>query len=116
MSESEYNLYSAFNVEKHREKYPHYLEVIIDRNGNVLYAVPSHQEKAIEILCQEKGWTREELKQNCPRERYFDFMDWLLELTGALSVWTGFYKGHPTDIQIKKLNDLKSAGVYEGEV
>ena len=48
----EYNLQSEFDAEKHKEKYVNYLEVVIDENGTVMYAVPSHQEKVIEIACE----------------------------------------------------------------
>jgi hypothetical protein len=112
----EYSLYSEFDASLHRERYPHYLEVLIDRDGKVLYAVPSHQEKAIELACREKGWTRERLKKECPPEYYFDFLDWLLALSGSVSVWTYAYKGEPNKNQKKTLVNLKNAGVYEGEI
>lgn len=40
--DEEYNLYSQFDVSKHKQTYTNYLEVIIDSDGNVMYAVPSH--------------------------------------------------------------------------
>lgn len=40
----EYNLYCKFDIQKHKETYKNYLEVIIDEEGSIHYAVPSHQE------------------------------------------------------------------------
>ena len=45
----DYGLGSTFDIEQHKAKYKNYLEVIIDANGTIMYAVPSHQEKASEL-------------------------------------------------------------------
>lgn len=111
-----YDLYSEFDIEQHRKKYINYLEVLIENNGHVLYAVPSHQELAIRLACEEKGWTREELNAACPREYYLDFMPWLLGLTGAVSVWNDMYVGKPNDSQMETLRQLKDAGLYKGTI
>lgn len=46
MKKEKYTLYSKFDIDKHAETFINYLEVIIDENGVVHYAVPSHQ-----IIC-----------------------------------------------------------------
>lgn len=50
--EEEYNLYSKFDIQKHKENYINYLEVLILENGEVEYAVPSHQDKAVALACK----------------------------------------------------------------
>ena len=64
---SEYNVYSDFDIEKHKKTYIHYLEVVIDENGKIMYAVPSHQEKLITLACKRLNITREELNSMCPQ-------------------------------------------------
>lgn len=69
-----YNLYSEFDIEQHEKTFAHYLEVVIDENGRIMYAVPSHQEKQITLACEKLNVTREELNSMCPEEYYLDFM------------------------------------------
>ena len=38
-----YNVHSEFDLKKHKEKFINYLEVVIEPNGKIHYAVPSHQ-------------------------------------------------------------------------
>ena len=114
---SEYNLYCEFDLEKHKETYVMYLEVLIDPDGKVMYAVPSHQEKAIKIACQKLGVTREELNRMCPREYYFDFMRWLCKISGVMAVWTHDCEyWEPTVKQIGKLRQLKMEGLHTGPI
>lgn len=56
-----YDIYCAFDLEKHKQTYVQYLEVVILEDGTVEYAVPSHQEKLIALACQKKGVSRQEL-------------------------------------------------------
>lgn len=44
-----YGIHSKFDIQKHKATFTGYMEVIIDENGTVMYAVPSHQEKAIAL-------------------------------------------------------------------
>lgn len=44
-----YDIYCAFDLEKHKQTYVQYLEVVILEDGTVEYAVPSHQEKLIAL-------------------------------------------------------------------
>ena len=115
MSEK-YSVYSEFDIEKHKETFVNYLEVLIQEDGHVMYAVPSHQELAIQLACKAKGWTREELNKACPQEYYFDFLPWLLSLTNCISVWNNFYVGKANNAQISKLTEMKRAGIYKGSI
>lgn len=43
--QEKYSVYSSFDLQKHKQTYTNYLEVIITPDGTVEYAVPSHSEK-----------------------------------------------------------------------
>lgn len=43
--ENEYSVYCDFDIKQHKKKYVNYLEVLIEKDGRIVYAVPSHQEK-----------------------------------------------------------------------
>lgn len=117
MREEEYGIYSEFNIEKHKETFTHYLEVIIDADGHVMYAVPSHQEKLIALACERLGVTRTELCAMTPEEYHWDFMTWLCKTTGCIAVWTHKYTNvETTRRQRATIRKLKMAGLYEGAV
>ena len=111
-----YDLHSEFDIDQHKATSVNYLEVLIEPNGHVLYAVPSHQEVAIRLACKAKGWTRQELNKACPEEYYFDFLTWLLSLTNCISVWNDFYVGKPNEAQIDMLKQMKKKGIYKGDI
>lgn len=73
-----YGVYSEFDLEQHKKHFVHYLEVMIDEEGVVHYAVPSHQELAIARACECLGVNRYELSVMTPKEYYFDWLNWLL--------------------------------------
>ena len=50
-----YSVYSKFDVDKHKDTFDSYLEVMILEDGSIEYAVPSHQEKAIKLACEGKS-------------------------------------------------------------
>ena len=85
-----YDLHSNFDIQKHKENFVNYLEVIITEDGVVHYAVPSHQEYMIMLAMQQNNWTREDLKKAVPTDYYSDFMIWLSKTTHSISVWTDF--------------------------
>lgn len=113
----EYSVYSDFDMEQHKKTFINYLEVVIDENGKIMYAVPSHQEKLIKLACQKQKVTREELNAMCPQEYYFDFVTWLCKVSGACAVWNyHIEKYRLTEQQIKALKALKDNGLYCGEI
>ena len=112
-----YSIYSEFDAEKHKKKYVNYLEVLILEDGKVVYAVPSHQEKAIAIACERHGISREKLIASCPAELYFDYMTWLLEMANAVAVWNfGVEAPRVNRMQVGTLRRLKMAGLYKGQI
>lgn len=113
----QYSLSSIFDIEKHKATFVNYLEVVILHNGAVVYAVPSHQEMLIKLACLKTGMTRDQLKDACPREYYFDFTKWLCMMSGAVAVWNEHCEyGTPTVQQIAMLRKLKMAGLYRGAI
>ena len=111
-----YDLHSEFDPDKHAKTYINYLEVLITEEGKVIYAVPSHQELAIKLACEKLDVTRAELGQMCPVEYYFDFLTWVLMLTGTIAVWNNFYVGTANESQIKTLQMLKDKQLYKGDL
>lgn len=115
--DSGYDLHSKFDIQKHKVTFAGYLEVIIDENGTVMYAVPSHQEKALALAAKKLGKTREEISDMCPREFYFDYLNWLLSLTGSVAVWDKSISAPAiTAKQIAVLRSLKLNGLYKGKI
>lgn len=112
-----YTVHSDFDMEQHKKTFIHYLEVVIDENGKIMYAVPSHQEKLIALACEKLNITREELNAMCPQEYYCDFMTFLCKISGACAVWERFIKvDRLTEKQVKALKMLKDSGLYLGEI
>ncbi|MBE6954500.1 MAG: hypothetical protein E7449_01135 [Ruminococcaceae bacterium] len=114
---AEYGLHSDFDLELHKKNFVNYLEVLIRPSGEIVYAVPSHQEKAAALACECYGLTRKELDALCPREYYGDYLVWLLKISGSISVWDDFcIAPKVTNRQIAALRRLKMAGVYKGAI
>lgn len=108
-----YNLYCEFDLEKHKETYINYLEVVILRSGKIVYAVPSHQEKAIAIAMEQLGKTRGEIETMCPPEMYANYLEWLLGLTNSIAVWSDDYIGKPNHIQQAVIQKLQNEYLLE---
>lgn len=110
-----YNIYSEFDIDKHKQTFGEYLEVIIDDDGRIMYAVPSLQEKLIEVACKKHNVSRDELLDSCPRGRWIDFLAWLCEKSRCCAVWPQFVYSHIlTDAQIKSLQQLQEMNLYHG--
>lgn len=117
MDRGGYGLHSEFDIEKHKQTFVHYLEVVIDRDGKIMYAVPSHQEKMISGACKCLCVTRDELNALCPKEWYWDFMKWLSKISGLMAVWETHCEVYePTKQQIATLRRFKLAGLYTGKI
>lgn len=63
---------SEFNLTEHLKRYVNYTEVIIFPDGHIEYAIPSHQEKLISILCNIDHKSRQQVIDETPTEYYFD--------------------------------------------
>ena len=110
-------LHSEFSIERHKEAFKNYLEVVIDEDGTVMYAVPSHQEKMIQLACKKLNVTREKLNNMCPKEYYFDYDTWLSKVSRSCAVWINYVIGYSfTEKQISKLQELQNEGLYWGAI
>lgn len=88
INEGYYSVYSEFNLDKHMETYADYLEAIMFRDGHIEYAVPSHQEKLIKIAASKAGMSKEDFLNQVPDDAKLDFLNYLLNYTGCISLWS----------------------------
>lgn len=115
MSEK-YGLDCKFDIEKHKQTFINYLEVIMFPDGHIEYAVPSHQDKLIEICCKQLKVSRETLYAMCPEECYFDVIPWLCSICGCIAVWNTFIMKSDKDLteeQEQMLLTLAENGLYK---
>lgn len=105
-----------FDINIHKQTFINYLEVVIDENGTVMYAVPSHQEKLIQLACKKLNVSRDELMNLCPPEYYFNFMEWLCQVSRCISVWNKFYIGTLNVKQKEMLKKLAEESLYKGKI
>ena len=106
--------YSDFDIEQHKLNYVHYLEIIITPDGLIKYASPSHQEKLLSEICLKYNCSRSEAISKCPKDRHFEYFDWLTEESGCIAVWNDFYRGVANYKQKRMLLKLKQEGLYNG--
>lgn len=112
----QYDLHSKFDIELHKKYFVNYLEVIIKEDGEVEYAIPSHQEKLIKEIQIKHNCSRDDVNNMCPKEYYFDFITWLCKESKCVSVWDTFYYGKLNKKQRKSLLKLNQAGLYLGKI
>lgn len=108
-------LYQPFDLQTHKKTFVDYLEVVILEDGTIEYAVPSHQEKLIDVCCRRLNVDRKTLADMCPPEHWFDYLTFLCETSNSIAVWTDFYKGEPNSQQLKSIDILKTHGLLKGD-
>ena len=106
-------LHSPFDIATHKKTFINYLEVVILKDGTVEYSVPSHQDKLISLCADNLHCTYDEVIE-IGRKHLSDWMEWLLETSGAVAVWDGGFQGHPNASQRATLHNLKIEGLYKG--
>ena len=116
MTQEQKVLHSPFDIETHKKTFVNYLEVVIKEDGTIEYAVPSHQEKMIQIAMDRLKITRIELMNLCPPQYYGDFIYWLCKVSRSVSVWNDFHIGDCNGKQKAKLRRLKVNGIYHGKI
>lgn len=109
--------YSKFDLEKHKEVYPNYCEVVIRPDGEICYAHPSHQQYLELLAAQVNRLSIQEVYEGCPENMYADYLRYLVDLSGAVSCWTDFYmlpnNNKLTESQIRSLNTLIEEGLVK---
>lgn len=101
-----YDVYSKFDIDKHAEVFLNYLEIIIDENGIIYYAVPSHTIFLENLLKRRIGDIAFRSESMC-QEAFLDYSGWLCKQTKCLMVWNNFYIGRPNFRQLEVLKKLK---------
>ena len=85
-------LKGPFDVNTHKATFTDYLEVVVTEDGTIVYAVPSHQRVLERLYALRTGMDANEA---CPRERWLDMLDWLMEETGCVCAYTAGVLGRP---------------------
>lgn len=98
---------SEFDIELHSLKYYYYCEVVIDENGKIHYAKPSHQAFLIKMACDKLNIKREELDEIYMKDNEADILKWLMKITNCICVWYHFFLGEPNDKQKESLRKLQ---------
>lgn len=79
-------LYKPFNAEMHKDNFICYCEVIIHKDGLIEYAVPSHQEKLIQIYADKHLMSRDNA-MDFLRQQQEDPIDLMMCDTGCIYIW-----------------------------
>lgn len=100
-------LNGPFHYKLHVETFHNYTELVITEDGVPHYAVPSHVEFLMKLMCEKMHMTRDELNQYIvDNGLVVDYVDWMMRETGAVLVWYQGYNGHPNEAQRKTINKL----------
>lgn len=104
-----------FSIEEHAKKYINYLEVIIEDDGTVHYAIPSHQRKLIQLYCDKNNLTEQELYDMIPITASPEH--WMCYHGNYIAVW---YEGiicssNITDAQLEVLSRMIDSGIMSNK-
>ncbi len=105
-------LRGPFDIETHKGTFVHYLEVCIDRDGIIHYAVPSHQRWLLGRFMDRDGVETD--LEALSRIPPYGGMEWLCRELGCIAVWESRVVGEPNAKQRAALRRLKLAGLYRG--
>lgn len=105
-------LHGPFDIETHKDTFVHYLEVCIESDGTVHYAVPSHQRWLLERFMDREGIEADlEAWERIPP---YGVTDWLCREIGCIAVWEDRFSGVPNAKQRAALRRLRLVGLYKG--
>ena len=111
----EYNVYSEFDMDKHKEKYINYLEIVIERNGKIHYAVPSHIKRLERLMMEMYHMTYNEIysmyNNDSDSDSFMEYVYWLMDKTGAITVYNNMYRGKANRVQLSVMKQLVDRGV-----
>lgn len=102
-----YDLYCKFDLEMHKKTYINYLEVSVFPDGHIEYAIPSHQQHLENTAAALRNVSIQELREMCPEDMRFDYLQWLCDITGCAAVWD-FAVRLPKDCSPELLDSLSA--------
>ena len=95
-------------TKKNPDEWNHYCEIIIDNDGQVLLARPSHQMCLLQYYCDKENIKMEDIEKYIPRE--FSPVHFIVDKYDLISVWYASIlsssKG-PNEAQLKSLELLR---------
>lgn len=98
-------------VNKNSDKFINYCEIVIERDGNINLARPSHQQTLIRLGAKANNISREEYINSIdPQYRFNEF---IISKENMISVWYNYIKQPNTinDIQKDIIDTLKKRGL-----
>lgn len=86
-----------------------YCEALIYPNGDIQYAIPSHEQMALRIYAR---------KNKVPMYKIWDYiskddysLEWLLKESGCVFLWYHSYVGTPNEKQMQTIKKLMQAKI-----
>jgi hypothetical protein len=105
-------LHSPFDPDVHKRTFINYLEVMIDKDGVVHYAIPSHLEYLIREAMRRFNVSRNELL-DMYLDHKLDFMEALLADLEFVALWTYSCMGKPNEAQRNAMDRLREMGLFK---
>lgn len=108
-----------FSIERHKKTFVNYMEAVIDENGVVHYAIPSHERKLVEmILKQNPDMCMKDVQDEAEQQfSVYGWVEWLIIRSKCICVYTRGYMCPPEYIMTQKqrdtLNELIKNGLTE---
>ena len=114
-------LYKPFNLDAHNKEFINYCEVIIDKDGKIYYATPSHQMFMFALYGVETNQlpkeyidpSRPDLRQyrlmsnvDIPLDGIYDIEDFIMKNLNVVSVYFDTYIGKPNEKQKRSIKGI----------
>lgn len=103
-----------YDLKNHDKRFC-YFEAIIDKDRNVLEAINGHTRGLVMMIARDKNMTPEEVDLSVA-DTPFDYLERLIELSGAVLVWYDFIKGPCNDKQKNVINYLVKEGFLSSAI
>lgn len=106
-----------FSIDRHKKTFVNYMEAIIDSDGVVEYAVPSHERKLISIILkQNPDMCMKDVEDEAVKQIAVEgWCEWLMRKSKCICVYTRGYMTPKnfkmTELQYNKLKELIDAGL-----
>lgn len=109
-------LHRPFDIETHKKTFINYCEVVILEDGTIEYAVPSHEQKLLEVVAKKHGMTKQEIIDKVRDSNLLQYWYEILShdakcMQVSNSSCRFFFKAN--DAQIKSLQTLIANGLID---